>query len=389
MSHKPGFGSSSGTGRNKVGRTRKQSVWEGEKKTPPPPASPAKTKKKEEAAGGSEDRGGPARLMIGVTGIYVCYMYLGLVQERVNTTEYAAAPGLETEGYIQAGLPATAKFKFPLFLVACQCIFNFLFAAVLVLFVVKSPPSPSVGTVLKGFWHVSLAYVAAMFCSNFALQYINYPTQVLGKSCKMIPTMLSGVILYGKRYSTRQYIEVLAITAGLASFLLNKTKKNSGGGGEDEGTNLTGVALILASLVLDGLVSPSQEAFKSKNTVNKEQMMMFTNASAVVFATGMLVVTGQGAEGIAFLQHYPGIVPDILYFSIASAFGQLFIFFMIAQFDALTTVTVTTTRKFFTMLVTVFVNGHEVNQTQWLSVAAVFGGIASNAISKSAKTKKD
>lgn len=33
----------------------------------------------------------------------------------------------------------------------------------------------------------SFSYVAAMFCSNAALGYVNYPTQVLAKSCKMIP----------------------------------------------------------------------------------------------------------------------------------------------------------------------------------------------------------
>ena len=36
------------------------------------------------------------------------------------------------------------------------------------------------------------SYLGAMVASNAALQYVNYPTQVLGKSCKPIPVMLLG-----------------------------------------------------------------------------------------------------------------------------------------------------------------------------------------------------
>jgi UDP-galactose transporter B1 len=38
-------------------------------------------------------------------------------------------------------------------------------------------------------------YIAAMYTSNVALQYIDYPTQVLGKSCKP----LSGKSAAGAR----------------------------------------------------------------------------------------------------------------------------------------------------------------------------------------------
>ena len=37
----------------------------------------------------------------------------------------------------------------------------------------------------------------AMASSNEALRYVSYPTQVLGKSCKMVPVMAGGVLLGG------------------------------------------------------------------------------------------------------------------------------------------------------------------------------------------------
>lgn len=42
-------------------------------------------------------------------------------------------------------------------------------------------------------------YLLAMVCSIMALQWVSYPTQVVGKSCKPIPVMLLGVVLGRKR----------------------------------------------------------------------------------------------------------------------------------------------------------------------------------------------
>ena len=52
----------------------------------------------------------------------------------------------------------------------------------------------------------------AMAGSNEALRYVSYPTQVLGKSCKMVPVMAGGIVLGGKTYSAFEYLQVALIT---------------------------------------------------------------------------------------------------------------------------------------------------------------------------------
>ena len=47
---------------------------------------------------------------------------------------------------------------------------------------VEKPRAP-----LLNFLPVAFTYILATFSSNFSLQFVNYPTQVLGKSCKMVP----------------------------------------------------------------------------------------------------------------------------------------------------------------------------------------------------------
>jgi UDP-galactose transporter B1 len=65
----------------------------------------------------------------------------------------------------------------------------------------------------------------------------------------------------------------------------------------------------------------------------------------------------------------------------------VFIFLTIKYFDALVLTTVTTTRKFFTILVSVVMYGHSLNNKQWLAVLLVFFGLSGEVYDKYEKKK--
>lgn len=65
----------------------------------------------------------------------------------------------------------------------------------------------------------SFTYLAAMVSSNMALQHVNYPTQVIGKSCKPIPVMILGVLIGRKSYPLTKYLFVLMIVIGVGIFM--------------------------------------------------------------------------------------------------------------------------------------------------------------------------
>ena len=73
-----------------------------------------------------------------------------------------------------------------------------------------------------------LAAMLAMASSNEALRYVSYPTQVLGKSCKMVPVMAGGIVLGGKRFSLVEYVQVALITVGVVVFNLGGARKKGG-----------------------------------------------------------------------------------------------------------------------------------------------------------------
>ena len=87
-----------------------------------------------------------------------------------------------------------------------------------------------------------ISQMFAMAGSNEALRYVSYPTQVLGKSCKMVPVMAGGVLLGGKKFSALEYLQVALITAGVCIFnLFGKSK--AGGADSSYGLALIGFSL--------------------------------------------------------------------------------------------------------------------------------------------------
>ena len=51
------------------------------------------------------------------------------------------------------------------------------------------------------------------------MRYLNYPAKVLFKSCRVLPTMLYGVLVYKKSYSRREWLAVSLLVAGLVGFM--------------------------------------------------------------------------------------------------------------------------------------------------------------------------
>jgi len=229
----------------------------------------------------------------------------------------------------------------------------------------------------------SLVYVAAMYSSNEALKYVSYPLQALAKSCKLVPVLLGGMLLLGRRYGWHKYASVALVTAGITAFQFAGDKAagkgaHAGGGAPAAGGGLFGAALLAFSLAMDGLSGPGQERIKALALTNTQQMLA-TNVWATAVMAVLALALGQGAPSVAYLAAHPSLVPALGLFTLTSAVGQLFIFYTIRTFDSLVLTTITMTRTFFTIVVSVVVYGHALTAGQWGAVAVVFAGLVLDA----------
>lgn len=239
---------------------------------------------------------------------------------------------------------------------------------------------------------LGLVYILAMFFSNLSLQYIDYPSQVLGKSCKPLAVLLVGTVLWRIVFPRVKYVSVALITIGISLFMFKKVSGGHGAGGgahgEDAQALLIGRLLIFASLLCDGVIGALQDALVGKSKPSEHHLMLWNNVWAVVFLGIALLATGRFQAGYEFALAYPEVLELILAFSVTSAAGQMFIYYTVRHHGSLVCTTVTTTRKFFTILLSVVWFGHSLTELQWVAVGIVFIGLAVDAYYSSKNKKK-
>lgn len=236
----------------------------------------------------------------------------------------------------------------------------------------------------------SFCYFGAMQATNESLNYVTYPTATLAKSSKLIPTMLTGTLLERKTYDKREWLGAALITIGIATFNLSRASSahNGATSGEEDRDSPYGLVLLLSSLVMDGLLSSLQSVMKRPRVEgvyrppNALETMLYMNLYALLFICPLSFLTGQLQNGIGLVTSSSEAVRLILFLNAAAAAGQIFIFFTIHVFSPLMCTTITTTRKFLTICVSVIKFGHVLSMVEWGCVGLVFSGIYLAIVSK-------
>jgi len=279
-----------------------------------------------------------------------CYLIYGICHEAITRQTYGGE-----------------RFSFTFWSMSIQMFGNFLFAFLQVLTLQKD------STPLRYYFLSALFFCGAVFGSNHALQYLSYPSQVVGKACKPIPVLIITGLVARKRHNLSKYFCVMLLVIGVSIFLYSPAEKKPI---DESQAELFGHTLLLFSLACDGLCGGVQEKIRSSFHPSVQQMMMWTNLWSFVITFPLLIYTGQFQEAHSFIQRHPEIIPRICIFCIVSAIGQHFIFLTIKHFGPLTVSIFTTCRKFFTVLFSVIVFGNVLSNQQWIGALIVFTGLS-------------
>merc|ERR1712232_236640 len=139
-------------------------------------------------------------------------------------------------------------------------------------------------------------------------------------------------------------------------------------------------AYIVLALACDGVVGGTQKRLKAalahEHMKEKNfEMQFLTNFYMLLTAVAFTIAFDEFKPGYEFLVANPGIFNKLVMFSICSAVGQAFIFYLISSFDSLICTTVTTTRKVFSVLLSILTKGHNMNTQGWIGISAACLGI--------------
>lgn len=286
----------------------------------------------------------PVQFFVCVAGVFIFYLIYGYLQELIFSLE-----GFKPFGWyltlVQFGL-------YSLFgLVELQLIQD------------KRRRIPG-----KTYMLIALLTVGTMGLSNTSLGYLNYPTQVIFKCCKLIPVMIGGVFIQGKRYNITDVSAALCMSLGLIWFTLADSKVAPN-------FNVTGVILISLALCADAAIGNVQEkAMKLHNGSNSEMVLYSYSIGFVYILVGLMLMGGL-TPAATFCSLYPLQTYGYAFlFSITGYFGISFVLALIKLFGALIAVTVTTGRKAMTIVLSfLFFTKPFTFQYVWSGLLVVLG----------------
>uniref|UniRef100_A0A5B6Z4Z7 Putative UDP-galactose transporter 3 isoform 1 n=1 Tax=Davidia involucrata TaxID=16924 RepID=A0A5B6Z4Z7_DAVIN len=264
-----------------------------------------------------------------VAGIWSAYIYQGVLQETVSTKRFG---------------PDKKRFEHLAFLNLAQNVVCLIWSFIMIKLWSSSSRG---GAPWWSYWSAGITNTIGPAMGIEALKYISYPAQVLAKSSKMIPVMLMGTLVYGIRYTFPEYVCTLLVAGGVSAFALSKTSSKTISKLAHPNAPL-GYGLCFLNLAFDGFTM----AF----------MFGWPHAS--------------GFEAVQFCKQHPEAAWDIFLFCLCGAVGQNFIFLTISRFGSLTNTTITTTRKFVSIVVSSLLSGNPLSTKQWGSVVMVFSGLS-------------
>jgi len=215
--------------------------------------------------------------------------------------------------------------------------------------------------------------------SNLALNYINFPTKVVFRSCKLIPTMVVASILHKKVFSTVEYILAICVSLGLVLFAAADWQVAPI-------FHPIGLAFVSLSVCADAILPNAQEKLFQGGS-SRLEVTFYTNIFTLMVMTVTTLISGDLLGMIAFartnrtLCMYIGIYTFIAYVAISVHMT------VVKKYGGVAAVLVATGRKGMTLILSFLLFPKAFS---WLYVAGgvlVLGGLLFNSLWKM-RTKK-
>ncbi|XP_009778519.1 UDP-galactose/UDP-glucose transporter 3-like [Nicotiana sylvestris] len=295
-----------------------------------------------------------------VAGIWSAYIYQGVLQETVSTKRFG---------------PNNERFEHLAFLNLAQNVVCLVWSFIMLKIWSNGK---SGGAPWWSYWSAGITNTIGPAMGIEALKYISYPAQVLAKSSKMIPVMLMGTLVYGITYTIQEYVCTLLVAGGVSMFALSKTSSKTISKLAHPNAPL-GYGLCFLNLAFDGFTNATQDSISARYPKTSAWDIMFgMNLWGTIY--NMIFMfgwpTASGYEAVQFSKQHPEAAWDILLYCLCGAVGQNFIFLTISRFGSLTNSTITTTRKFVSIVVSSVLSGNPLSEKQWTSVVMVFSGLS-------------
>lgn len=252
---------------------------------------------------------------------------------------------------------------------------------------------PSNARELFPYVKLSLLVFGATALSTRSIKYVSYPTKVVFKSAKLIPTMIISTILNkGSKYGKLDYLSALLLCLGAAGFSFGSMSTST-----YEKSSYIGLMLLTTSVICDALVpnlqqqlmnpdqqkslDPNTDAPEKKKGLSAPAVMINVNAVGFVGVSLFMLANGSFLDAGYSTVTNPDLLVYLNLIGLGLSTAVLAYTKLIKASNSVTAVTVATVRKVATILLSYIVFPKPIHTMHVISGFFVLGGIMMNSYS--------
>ncbi|CAH0547767.1 unnamed protein product [Brassicogethes aeneus] len=221
---------------------------------------------------------------------------------------------------------------------------------------------------IQTYFLLALLTLGTMGLSNASLGYLNYPTQVIFKCCKLIPVLIGGILIQQKRYGPLDFIAAVLMCVGLTLFTLADSQVQPN-------FSTKGIIMISLALLCDAIIGNVQEKSMKKYGASNAEVVLYSYFFGFIFIFFVMILSGEFMDGVNFYAKNPRKTYGYTFlFSLTGYLGIQIVLTLVRTTGAFTAVTVTTCRKAVTIMMSfIFFNKPFTIQYIWSGLLVLFG----------------
>ena len=167
-----------------------------------------------------------------------------------------------------------------------------------------------------------------MLFTNWGLKYLSYPTRIIFKGAKPVPTMTLEYFYVGKIFSINEIISVGILTLGIILFC-------SGEAAEAPSFNFYGIILMMLGVTADSLTSNYEKKNIFSFGASHTEAMFWASMYGTIWSIITLVIMDLSMlfEAIIFTISTPKVIMWLVISSIGGYMSVVFILLIIKLFS--------------------------------------------------------
>jgi adenosine 3'-phospho 5'-phosphosulfate transporter B3 len=215
--------------------------------------------------------------------------------------------------------------------------------------------------------------------SNMSLQYVTFPTKVVFRSCKLLPTMLFASVLHQRVFALSEYVCASAICLGLILFAAADWHTSSSL--STSSSHPIGLAMLTLSVCADAVLPNAQQHLFGMGA-SRLEVTLYTNLLTLLVMTvttlwsGDLLESWQHVLRSRQLQVYFGIYVIVAYVAISVHM------LVVQRFGGVAAVLLATARKGMTLVLSFLLFPKGWSWCYPVGATLVLGGLLASSLLK-------